>query len=191
MGIQQYGYALGTYNNQLYVSGNFNQIGGVSCPYGFAYWDGSSWHDASNGVSNSSNYVSSFTEYSNELWASGNFYPPIGSRSLMHWDGTAWSYEDHGDPVWYQLQHSSQHLYGAVSYYSFNGPAEWCDNGTCGLISGTIYSDDNLNCIHENNETPLAGVIVSVGNNFTTANNDGDYSIYVSGSYNVTHTLLY
>ncbi|HYV93669.1 MAG TPA: T9SS type A sorting domain-containing protein [Chitinophagales bacterium] len=196
MGVQQSGSTLGIYNNQLCVGGSFNQIGGVSCPYGIASWDGSSWHDASNGVNSSSNYLTSFTEYNNELWASGYFYPSIGSRYLMHWDGNVWSYEDHGDPQWNQLEHSSQSLYGTGSYYNaygFHEPGLWCDNGNCGIVSGNIYSDDNLNCIHENNEASLAGAIVSVGNNFTTTNNDGDYSIYVSpGSYNVTHTpLLY
>jgi len=196
MSANQTGSALGIYNNQLYVMGYFNNIGGVSSPYGAASWDGSAWHDASNGINSTNNYGFALTEYNNELWASGYFYPSIGTRYLMHWDGTTWTYEDHGDPQWSQLQHSSQFMYGTGSYYNYygyNNVGFWCDNGTCGIISGNVYSDDNLNCTHDYVEPSLAGVIVSVGNNFTTTDNNGDYIIYISpGSYNVTHTpLLY
>jgi hypothetical protein len=77
--------------SDLYVGGQFTNIGGVPGATGIARWDGSAWHALDTGLDGS---PSSIVRVGSWLYAGGSFLNAGGDANadnIARWDGSAWS----------------------------------------------------------------------------------------------------
>ncbi|ALD21537.1 IPT/TIG domain-containing protein [Hymenobacter sp. DG25A] len=71
---------------------------------------------------------------------------------------------------------------GSDLIYIYNSNATKVD--TLNLITGRIYQDNNANCLRDNEELPLPGMIVMAGNYYGVSDANGRYRIAVdTGTY--------
>lgn len=79
-----------TYNNKLYVCGNFKKAGG-QIVNGIASWDGTSWSPVGTGFNS---VVYAIGVYNNQLYAGGDFTGPSTNLypldAIAVWNGTNW-----------------------------------------------------------------------------------------------------
>lgn len=74
-----------TFNNELWVGGEFNIVSGIVRPY-IAKWDGNSWQSVGTSSTTLLNgVVRSMCVYNNELYICGDF-----SLGVAKWSGTNW-----------------------------------------------------------------------------------------------------
>ena len=112
------------YKNEIYVTGNFREIGGKKIS-GLARWNGTEWNDVGGKLKRigQTDLVSAFAleVYNNELYVTGNF-DTIGSTRctrIAKWDGINWANLGDGHhPTCYQdgitaLTHYQGELYVA------------------------------------------------------------------------------
>ncbi len=88
MGSGNVGTAITSYAGELWVSGWFAQIGGVSAPW-MAIWDGTSWRRGPNGPSR---HCLDFLEFNGELYGVGPFSFTIQGVEwdIARFDGETW-----------------------------------------------------------------------------------------------------
>lgn len=90
------GLGLKIIDNELYVYGVFDSVGGV--PFNsIAKWDGTTWstvHDFPkiSSLPGNINWITDIAVYNNELYVCGNFHNlPLGTIfNIVKWDGTEW-----------------------------------------------------------------------------------------------------
>lgn len=85
-------YTMVEYKDELYVGGNFVDMGGVSVKR-IARWDGMTWRDVGGGVtSGAMPQVSAMTIYNGELIAAGSISKmgSVDALNIARWDGSQW-----------------------------------------------------------------------------------------------------
>lgn len=86
-----YVYCMQNYNNEVYVGGNFVQVGtlGVSR---IAKWNGANWSDVGGGVTGGFGIVSCMAIYKGELYVGGDFGGAggISAHYIARWNGANW-----------------------------------------------------------------------------------------------------
>jgi len=94
--------AIASYQNKIYVGGDFTSIGGVDAS-GLAVWDGMSWSAMPSQLSEDSPDISrvgvyAMAVYDGELVVAGEFTiaGSISVANIAAWNGTAWSGLGHG-----------------------------------------------------------------------------------------------
>lgn len=83
-----YPHQMHVFNNKLYVAGNFQKAGGITCN-GIAEWDGVAWSALGTGFNKT---VYSVTSFQGDLYAGGEF-TAAGTNSvgaIAKWNGTQW-----------------------------------------------------------------------------------------------------
>ncbi len=94
-------YALGVYNGELYVGGDFTEAGGISVNY-IARWDGTNWNPVGSGSTNGvyAGRVSALAVYNGELYVGGGFTyvnytgnpaTSVSANNIARWNGTNWN----------------------------------------------------------------------------------------------------
>ncbi len=88
-------YALAVNGSDLYIGGNFNQVGGVAASK-VAKWNGSSWSALSSGLGgtvNSPAHADALVVSGNDLYVGGNFISAGGTSAsnIAKWNGSNWS----------------------------------------------------------------------------------------------------
>ncbi len=74
------------YNNELYVAGGFDSIGGIKCN-NFAKFDGVSWHDIGYPYNTC---VTAIANYNGKLYMSGEVSSGSSCANLAYYDGISW-----------------------------------------------------------------------------------------------------
>lgn len=179
-----------TVNKELFVFGDSHNDSIVQ------KWDGSSWSgNVFNLDVNSTVY--SFAEINGELWAAtyakinGTYY------NLIKWEKNQWN------PLikssqYYNINQVTNafgqlHLSGdfdTIGSFILNNIAKF--NITSGRISGTVYYDQNKNCIQDGNEKGLSERMIEIqpGDIFVSTDNNGNYEYNLEpGSYVVKHNF--
>lgn len=136
--------ALTMYNNEIYVGGNFENIGGTTAKF-FAKWDGNKWDTVVSGLNAPVNVI--FFEESGKLWIGGQF------TSIQ---GTATSYLASSENGQWQTY---DFLNGQVrSFSKFNDKVFIGGDFTFNSING---NEDETSCVayYENSEWKQAGVL--------------------------------
>jgi trimeric autotransporter adhesin len=95
VGVDGFGatiYALGQFNNELYVCGPFGAICGIIAN-GIAKWDGTIWSAIGSGISIPPDDLFALKVYHNELYAGGEFSTMDGDsiKSIARYDGSVWN----------------------------------------------------------------------------------------------------
>jgi hypothetical protein len=84
-------FALASINNELYIGGAFNSVGGIPVN-NLAKWNGNNWSSLFFPLSDS--YIYSICEYKGELYIGGNFYssayPNDTIQNIMRYNGSIW-----------------------------------------------------------------------------------------------------
>ncbi len=129
--------AIGTYQNNLYVGGDFGFAGGDSAN-NIAEWNGIEWITLGQGAENT---VSAFQSYHNKLYAAGAFaiYNVPNTNRIASWDGSKWANIDSGvnAPV-YSLTTFQNSLYVGGQFDTAGGIvanciARWSPDSTSSL----------------------------------------------------------
>ncbi len=82
-------YSAAVYDNELYVGGNFDSIGGIPANH-IAKWDGITWRTVGTGIDEE--YVLKMMVYGNELYVGGIFKDAggVAVNDLARWNGSVW-----------------------------------------------------------------------------------------------------
>ncbi len=89
-----YIYSIGSYNNELYIGGQFDSAGGISSKW-IARWNGAQWDSVGLGVNGP---IYAFMSFNNNLYLSGTF-DTVGSiikTRVAKWNDTIFSSVDSG-----------------------------------------------------------------------------------------------
>jgi len=151
-------------NGDLYVSGNFNMIDGVSAIGGVAKWDGSSWSALGSGLSGGARALAVI---GNDLYAGGSISTAggVSVNNIAKWDGSSWSALGSGtDGPVIALAVSGNVLYAGGDFtwagITVNHIAKWDGSSWSALGSGTNYKIESL---------AVSGNNLYAGGAFTTA----------------------
>lgn len=82
-------FAIARYNNEIYVGGNFENVGGIPSNY-IGKWNGAAWDSLPESPNSA---VVSFMVYNNELYV-GGLFTMVGSDTaygIAKWNGSTWS----------------------------------------------------------------------------------------------------
>jgi len=149
-------------NNNLYVGGNFDQVGDLVEANYIAKWNGSVWSRLSDSDIGMNNFVYCLKfDNNNNLYAGGNFTTAGGTPAnrIAKWDGNAWSALGSGfDNIPYSMIVDSQNnLYVGGNFTTAGGTpvnyiAKWDGSSWSALGSGmnqqvlglAIDNSDNL-----------------------------------------------
>ncbi len=84
-------YALSNYNNELYVGGDFTNVGTLAVNR-IAKWNGSSWSNVGGGVTGALGRVYSMAQFNGKLIVGGNFVDAGGIQTnfIAAWNGANW-----------------------------------------------------------------------------------------------------
>jgi len=84
-------YSVVTYNNKLYIGGQFTQIGTLNVKH-ITCWDGSQYHDVGGGLWGFFGFVTDMVIYKGKLIVAGAFLNAgsINANFIASWDGTKW-----------------------------------------------------------------------------------------------------
>jgi len=181
-------FGVGSYRNQLVtVSANAVKLAGVS-----------SWQALSANWNVSVLAVHQIAEQNNVLYVSGRFANNAGRIfTLCTWNGTTWSYYFpetelvSGNSAFHMLQICKDDLYFGGDIQKING------NSTNriirlypgkAIVKGTMFLDDNENCVQDLGEKPIANAILSLneGQYYTSTDANGFYSFVLPLNQNIT-----
>ncbi len=83
-------YSACVYNNELFVGGAFDTIGGIPARH-IARWDGTDWASVGLGIDNER--VNGMVVYNNELYVGGSFEVAgsVSVNALARWNGSTWN----------------------------------------------------------------------------------------------------
>ncbi len=160
-------YALGQFNGELIVGGNFATAGGVNVN-GIARWNGTMWQALGTGMNN---FVNAVTVFNNELIAGGAFTMAGGNAmaGIARWNGAAWQPLGTGmsSTVWALTVFNNELIAGGdflqAGGTTVNGIARW--NGTTWQTLGTGM-DNTVNSFSVfNNELIAGGAFTQAGGN--------------------------
>jgi hypothetical protein len=137
-------YAIAGYNNNIYIGGLFDSVGGIAAA-NIAQWNGTSWSAVGQNIlgSGDTNYVSAMIVYNNNLIVGGSF---SNASTINQWNGTSWSQMDtgyFGGAVAAFTVYNGNLYAGGYFYDSTNtiyGLAEW--NGTAWVELAPINTID-------------------------------------------------
>ncbi len=81
-----------TYNNELYVGGEWFYEAGNVPVNNIARWNGTSWNGVGSGLTGGQNYVAAMCVYQGKLYACGSFFAADGlpTNNIAVWDGSQW-----------------------------------------------------------------------------------------------------
>jgi len=86
--------AMIVYNNELYLSGYFNTVGGITS-HNIGRWNGTSWNAVGSGIgtTSASGSVVALSVINGMLYAGGDFLSASGlpAQDIAAWDGNAWT----------------------------------------------------------------------------------------------------
>lgn len=90
-----YVFAMAVFNNELYVGGIFDSVGGIAAS-NIAKWDGNSWSSVGTtgtGFTIGTGVVHTITVHNNELYIGGTFssVDGVAADDIAKWNGTSWS----------------------------------------------------------------------------------------------------
>ncbi|MBI5542008.1 MAG: T9SS type A sorting domain-containing protein [Bacteroidia bacterium] len=175
-------WSLHAYGSYLYVGGQFAGGGSINS-YGFIKWDGNNW--SAPGFS-SFDFASRVLGYNGKLYMQGSCMQIICNQAAI-WNGT--------NAVTYNFtSYSNFTTFNGDLYIScaLNGNPvtlkKLCTMNDCSLITGSIYNDENSNCIFDSNDTLLTNRIIEItpGPYYSYADSNGNYSTLIPpGTYNV------
>lgn len=158
----------------------------------FRYKENASWYNMSAGLEEVEVIsVNKLTQIKDKLWASGQFKNLSDSEifNLMYFDGTSWTLASAGqisNDLQLVAQSDRGYIYGNFNFASVtNFGMIYSDHA---LLSGTIYNDEDNNCLKGSNETGVENAMVElVGTDLVfIVNSDGSYNIPVkAGDYTI------
>ena len=176
---------LGVANGDLFAYGSSVLFFGAQQINRLGRWDGTSWNDM--GITqNEYFFIQSMIEFNGELWVTGTGASIGGTpvENIARWDGTQWQNVTGFTGYDMHLGIYKDRLYlSGLLYSSCNNlighVVKLCTVNDCQVVSGNIYQDDNMNCVKDPGEWPMAQQLVNVGNYFTSTDTNGDFSILV------------
>ena len=159
--------AIITYNNELYIGGNFD--GGPNLK-DIRKFDGTNWVAVGNGLSGANTFVTGFAIYQNLLYVSGYFLTIYGDpgNNIAIWDGNSWSQAGQGvmpaNPL--DIEVFNNKLYAAGQFNDASGIpvtyiAVW-DGNTWSSFDGHIFDLGVAGFAAYQNTLYLAGVFTTV-----------------------------
>lgn len=91
-GINPFVKKLGVYDNELYISGEFTEVGGKKGIINLARWNGKEWRDVGGSFDHYLSMVHDFEVYKDELYIIGTFKNVGGKKikSFAKWNGKTW-----------------------------------------------------------------------------------------------------
>lgn len=155
-------FAINSYNNELYIGGTFNQVGGVQAN-AIAKWDGVSWSNVGGGVTGGFQEIRCLGNYSNGLIAAGDFIQAGGVQTnfIADWNGSSWDSVGGGfdyfvttmeiDTALNQLYVAGNFYYAGDTNTIVKGVAKWngiswqaLDTNLCGTIMTMKFYHNKL-----------------------------------------------
>ena len=143
------------FNNELYVSGSFDNFNGNPVGCNIAKWNGSAWSSLGLGIYCGIGMVNDFKVYKNELYAGGDFNSIGGcsffsskianTNSIAKWDGTNWHSANNYEAI--DLRINALEVYNDYLYAGGNLTMMWSSNGDTlklhriAKYDGTSWSD--------------------------------------------------
>lgn len=123
--------AMVVYNGELYVAGQFQNIGGLTAANGIAKWNGSSWSKVGGGFGSMSTYIYTMAVYNGNLYVGGTFDSAGGKpiTNIAMWNGSTWSsvgggvghFDEFGNSDVYALATYNGNLYAGGTFDSAGG----------------------------------------------------------------------
>lgn len=170
--------AFDVYNNELYVAGYFDSIGGMKCN-NFAKFDGTNWHSLSYPFYTC---VSAVANYKGKLYMAGGVTSSSACTNLAYYDGVNWN-------PWYGVSgnlyksifgmkviDSMLFVYGrfkSIGGTNCNGLAAWNGNKWYGYGSGVKEEGTIFDLSKVNGDLYITGVFDSI--NDLSTSNGGNY----------------
>ena len=138
------------YNNELYVTGIFNSMGGLVIN-NIAKWNGATWSNLGTQSSGLYNGLSLHV-YNNELYVGGEFVnTDFGHtvRDVMKWNGSTWSDVSKTNTLYScgEIMSYNSKIYAAGGYPTVVSGLAWLDPSATHILE--TMSDENIS-IHPN-----------------------------------------
>ena len=170
------------YNNELYIAGGFDSIGGIKAN-NFAKFDGVNWHDIGYPYNTC---VSAIANYKGKLYMAGEVTSGSSCANLAYYDGVSWN-------AWAGISGSTtKGVYGMKvidsmlfvygRFYSIGGTncmglaawngSKWFGYGKGVGATGTIYDVSKIN-----GELYISGIFDSINDLSTSA---GTFNFYTN-----------
>jgi hypothetical protein len=166
-GLDERVYAMQTYNNEVYASGEFNASGSQSLNK-LAKWNGTAWVPVG-GPEGTDEPIMAFTQLGSDLIAVGGFTSigGVAANRVARWDGAAWSAMGAGfnEQARCAIVHNGQLLVGG--WFSASGETElaagarWTGNEWVSLTPPGDGTQNLYNFTILNNEVYATGSIAA------------------------------